>query len=278
MQESWGVLRRNPSLMAFPAISAVFTLIALVGFAIPIGLLEGFKDFETIQPALYIPISFGFYFVTSFIVIFFNSGLVACAHKSLMGQDVTMGDGLNAAVKRMPAILGWTLISATVGMILKIIGENLGTIGRIAEMVLGIAWSIVTYFVIPIVVIEQGSPVSAIKESAGMFKKTWGERLVGGAGMGLAFAALMLGPLPIFIAVCITGSALIILPALALMVLWWIALGMAFAAMQGVYQTALYVYASSGATPAGFERTDFSAAFRSKPSVKDRWGSFLNRG
>lgn len=274
MKESWAVLRKTPSLMAFPVISALFTILASAAFIVPYWLLVGFKDVEQVRPSVEIPLAFAFYFVTYFIVIFFNSGLVACAHQSLMGGNPTMGDGMHAAIKRMPAILGWTAIAATVGVILKIIGENLGVVGRIVEAVFGIAWSIVTYFVIPIVVIEKGSPVAAIGESAGMFKKTWGERLIGAGGMGLAMLVLFFAPIPFMVLVAFTGMSVLIVPVAILMGLWWIGLMVVGTAMQGIYQTALYVYASTGDTPSGFEQTDFSAAFRSKPQFRDRIGRF----
>ncbi len=263
-KESWAVLRRTPSLMVFPLISAIVTLAVTISFFVPVYIATGGKNLEQINPVIGYPLIFAFYLISYFVVIFFNSGLVACAYDSLSGRPTSFSDGLNHAIKRLPAIFGWALIAATVGMILNMISERVGFVGKIVVALLGAAWNIVTYFVIPIIVIEQGSPIQAIKKSGGMLKKTWGENLIGQAGFGLLFGILSLLPIIPIVAAFATGAIVIGLIALCAGVLYWLALGIVAAAMQGVYQTALFVYAETNSVPQGFTPAYITGAFQSK--------------
>jgi hypothetical protein len=265
-RESINVLRQNPSLMWFPVISGFVTLLLSVSFFVPLYMITGGKNIEKVNPAVGYPLMAVFYLVSYFVVIFFNAGLVSCAHQSLMGRKVTFSDGLVAAAKHLPAIAGWALIAATVGMILQFIAERTGLIGRIVVGLLGAAWNVVTYFVVPIIVIDNGSPVAAVKKSGGMLRKTWGENLMGNAGIGLVLGIAACVPILPIVLCFMTGSVVLGLAICGFAVLYWLALAIMGASMQGVYQTALYVYAETGAIPEGFTPAYITGAFQSKPA------------
>jgi hypothetical protein len=274
-KESLVVLRSNPQLLAFPIVSSLFTIALTISFAIPFFLAaggpEGFKDPKNMPPMYYVVMAV-FYLLSYFIVIFFNSGLVSCAYASLRGEpNVTFAYGLREAAKRLPAILGWTLIAATVGLILQMISERSGIVGKIIVAIVGGAWNLVTFFVVPVIVVEQGSPVAAIKKSAGLLKRTWGENLIGGAGIALAFLFFMLIPVVPIILACLTGSVTAILITIGVSVLYWMLLATICASLTGIYRTALYIYAETGAVPAAFDAEALKAAFTvGKPNMVNR--------
>jgi hypothetical protein len=261
-KESWAVLQRQPGLMAFPLISGVVTLVITASFFVPLYLATGGQDLERVNPYLGYPLLAVFYLVTYFIVIFFNSGLVACAHESLSGRPTSFASGIDHAVRKLPAIFGWALIAATVGIILNIISERVGIVGKLIVALFGAAWNIVTYFVIPIIVVEQGSPVQAVKKSAGMLRKTWGENLIGQGGMGLVHTVLAFAPVIPLGILAFTGMLPLLLAVGALSVVYWLALAVVASAMQGIYQTALYVYAETGAVPSGYSSSSIVDAFK----------------
>lgn len=269
-KESWQVLRQTPSLIVFPIISGIVTVVLSISFLVPVYLATGGRDLEEINPAIGYPVMFAFYLVSYFIVIFFNSGLVASAYDSLSGRPTSFGDGLNHAVRRLPAILGWTLIAATVGMILQMLSERMGLVGKIVVSLIGLAWNVATFLVIPVIVVEQGSPVEALKKSTGLLKKTWGENLIGQAGIGLAMTVLSLAPLIPVVALFML-SPIAGLIGLAVAVVYFLVLAAVGAAMQGVFQTALYVYAETGSVPSGFSSENITGAFMTKEK-KGRFG------
>lgn len=266
-KESWAVLKRTPGLVTFPIISAVVTLAVAAGFFVPYYFLSGGVDLENTPAYIYVPVMFGFYLVTSFVVIFFNSGLVACAYASLQGKPTNVSYGMSEATKRLPAIFGWALLSATVGVVIRLIGEYVPAVGRILESILGFVWGVVTFFVVPVIVIEHGSPVAAVKKSAGLLKKSWGEQIIVGSGLGLATFLLSLIPVPFVVMAVFSGIVPVIVGAVALAVLWWIVLAVVTAALQGVYQTALFVYASTDVKPRAFSSTVYANAFVPKKST-----------
>ena len=129
---------------------------------------------------------FAFYFVTSFVVIFFNAALIAAANERFQGRPTGVGAGLGVALKRLPQILGWTLVATTVNLILRAIEERVGLVGKIIVGLFGVGWAIAIYFAVPAVVLEGVGPIGAIKRSGQTIRKTWGESLAIAVGFGLA--------------------------------------------------------------------------------------------
>ena len=136
---------------------------------------------------------FLFYLVQYFIIFFFNSALVGAAMIRLDGGDPTVRDGLRIASSKIVPIIGYAAIAATVGLILRIIEERAGFIGRWIAGLFGLAFTVATFLTVPILVTRDVGPVEAVKESAVLLKKTWGENIIGNAGMGLVFFLFYLG-------------------------------------------------------------------------------------
>lgn len=194
MGASWGVLRQNKGLIVLPLISGFCCLLVMVSFAIPIFLAGDAilpnENQSAAQQALFYAILFLFYFVNYFIIVFFNSAVISCAILRMQGGNPTVGDGLRMAAARLPFIAGWAFLSATVGLILRIIEDRSEKVGRFVAGLLGMAWAIVSFLVVPILVVEKKGPFEALKESTALLKKTWGEQLVSNFGFGLIFLVL----------------------------------------------------------------------------------------
>ncbi len=118
-------------------------------------------------------VSFVFYAASYFVVIFFNTALITCVNARLNRKEATINDGLSNATKHIGSILAWSLVSATVGIILQVLEDNVGFIGQIAVALIGGAWSLVTFFVVPILVLEDKGVVDSVKDSVSLIKKTW---------------------------------------------------------------------------------------------------------
>jgi hypothetical protein len=268
-RSSWQVLREDKKLVLFPVLSGIACLLVMLSFAVPfIAQPQLIADLQQRAPwALYL-IAFAFYFVNYFVIIFFNAALISCALMRFNGAETTLGDGLRAASLRLPQILLWALVSATVGMLLKAIESAHEKVGQIVSFLLGTVWSIITYFVVPVLVVEKVGPFAAIKRSTEILKKSWGEALVGGLGIGL-FVLLLALPGILLLIVAIVAMAMgkavalgVILLVLALIYLLMVSA--ASAALQGIYVSALYQYASQGEAPHGFDQTTMAHAFTSK--------------
>lgn len=280
VKESYRVLKSTPGLAFFPVVSSIACFVAIVSFFLPLILTGAVQHLNNGLTATHYVVLFAFYFVTSFIVIFFNSALVSCAFASLKGQPTTCRDGLRNASRHLGPILLWSLISATIGMILRAVNERAGVVGRIITALLGAAWSLVTYFVVPVMVIEGTQPVPAVKRSWSILKATWGEKIIGSGAMGFVFfgfTLLGLIPVGIGIAIAANGALFFSIPFFVIAVLYWIVLSIVSATLNGIFNTALYVYASSGQVPIGFSEDYVRGAFVEKQG-KDIFKSNYFRG
>jgi len=216
----------------------------------------------------YMVFLFLFYLVQYFIIFFFNSALVGTAMIRLDGGDPTVSDGLRIARSRFVQILGYAAIAATVGLILRIIEERAGFIGRWIAGLLGLAFTVATFLTVPILVSREVGPVEAVKESAALLKKTWGENIIGNGGMGFVFFLFYLVVVGIgFVFVfgaAQTGNPALIVITLAMVVLAVVVVALVQSALQGVYSAALYRYASQGDAGASFPPALLGDAFKAK--------------
>lgn len=270
-RSSWDVLRTDKQLIVFPIVSGIGCFLVMLGFVAPFLVHpEWLKaldvDNGARQPAWVWVVAFAYYFCNYFVVIFCNSALISCALIRFNGGEPTLADGFRAAMARLPQILAWALVSATVGLALKAIENAHEKAGRFISSLLGTAWTIMTYFVVPVLVVEQVGPFAAIGRSMSILKKTWGEALIGNFGVGfflflLLLPAILLGIIGAVLCGTVLPVGIALLLIAAIYFLLWMAVG---SALHGIFVGALYQYASRGEVPSGFERGNLSAAFAHK--------------
>jgi hypothetical protein len=267
VKASANVLRLDKELMVFPLMSGIATVLVAASFIAPIFMI-GPEIFVEGESASYAAYAFGFLFYLAqyFVIFFFNAALVGAALIRLDGGDPTVSDGLAIASKRVGSILGYAAIAATVGMVLRFIAERAGFLGRIVTGLIGLAWTLTTYLTVPILVTKDIGPVDAVKESVAIFKRTWGEQVVGNFGMSLAVTLMAISWTCVgFILMFLTSSLGVyaVVPAIAIWVLGYVFLALFASALNGIYTAALYRYAITG--DAGYFDADILGnAFRPK--------------
>ena len=251
MKTSLGILRKDKEIMIFPVLSFIACIIILLSFFAGFWFL-GSDSFESMQ-WVWIIVGFLLYFVLFFVVIFFNTAIIACANIRLNGGDPTVSDGLRIASQHLGRILIWALISATIGMILQAIRQRGGWVGRLVAGVFGLAWTYVTFFIIPVLIYEKKGVASSIRRSASLFKQTWGETIIGSFGFGVIFFLLaLLGILPIFLGYVLGGTTGVIV-GIVIAFFYWAFLGVVASATNGIYVAALYQFATKKQLPSEFD-------------------------
>jgi hypothetical protein len=254
---SWDVLRSDKELLLLPILSflAIAVATAGIGALAWAGGLGSERDSLTALDYVYLCV---FYFVAYFIGIFFNAAVVGAATIRLQGGDPTVGDGLRLASSRLGKIAGWAAISATVGLILRSLEERFGFLGDLIIGLIGVVWGAITFFVVPVLIYEPVGPVEGIKRSASIFRQRWGEQMTGNVAIGLA--VFLIGLPVLVVAGLVAAVAMpvgIVIGVLAIGAL--IAVG---TAVSGVFQAALYRYATTGAAGGAFDAADREWSFR----------------
>ncbi|TMD07073.1 MAG: hypothetical protein E6J03_04655 [Chloroflexi bacterium] len=248
------MLRSNPALGVLPLLSFA----GLVLYLLPLlGIAAGMGAFDPSQrPVAYVLLAW-YYLGASFISIFFNAALVAGAMAHLRGERPGVADCLRMAGARAGRILVYSLISATVGLALRLVREEFGIVGKVVAAAVGIAWGVATAFAVPVLVIEDRGAVESIRRSMQILKEHWGESLVGTGAITLPLLAVGLG-------VVLSGGILLaVVPVLGGLVL---AAGLAAvvvvgSALTGIFRTAVYAHATGQGVLGGFDPADLGSAF-----------------
>jgi hypothetical protein len=266
-RQSFDVLCADVELILFPVMSALSAILLAAGFFFPLsinGALEslgrGTADWGTYT------LVFAWYYLNYFIIIFFNSALVGAANIRLGGGDPTMRDGLRIAFRSAGKIAAWALIAATVGVILDSL-RNKGNklIGRLLTAGIGLAWTLITYLIIPVIILEDRTTYESMERSAELFRKRWGEEIAGSFGFGILNLLLLLPGL------LLAWLLFYLDPALAvIMLVWYVVILAAIAsAIKGIFTVVLYRYASVGELPTGFSGRLIDGALREWKPVTD---------
>ncbi|HEY4209154.1 MAG TPA: DUF6159 family protein [Puia sp.] len=194
---SFTVLKENRQLIIFPILSGISMLLVISSFLVAAFAaagwnFESFRDTDTQNVMNYI-ILFFYYLVNYFVIVFFNMALVHCTHLYFMGEEVTIRKGLQFSMSRIGVIFAWAVFAATVGTLLRLLQDNLGRIGKFVISLIGIVWSVATFFVVPVIAYEKLGPLDAFKRSTTLMKEKWGESLSARFSFGLVQIVFFLG-------------------------------------------------------------------------------------
>ena len=267
IKASLSVLRADKELIVFPIVSGLATLLVTLTFAAPLWLSNAFGALlGGGATVLGVVVLFLFYLVQYLVIFFANAALVGAAMIRLQGGDPTLGDGFRVAFRHLGPILGYAAIAATVGVVLRMVSERAGSLGRVIISLVGFAWNVATYLVVPVLVVEGVGPLDAIKRSVTLLKKTWGEQIAGGIGVnlifGLAALLVLLIGVPLIVLAAMSELWPLVIVILGLMLLAWLLLALVGSTLNGIYTAAVYRYAVTGETGGLFREELVEQAFR----------------
>lgn len=271
---SFGILFDFKKLIFFPIISSLAFIVVSASFFVPLWSLgvvdtwvteleEGTIAGEAVMWVL----TLVFYFISYFVMSFFNTGLIACALKVLDGEAPTIGYGMSVASKRIPQIAAWALVAAVVGVLLRML-ERYQKIGAWVAALLGTAWSALTFFVVPVLAVEGVGPFTAIKRSGSILRQHWGTALVSNFSVGLVgflimLPVLLVGAFFTYLAVSAQSVPAFFVTISILIVVVFI-VSSAISAADVILKAVLYNYATDRTVPAGIDTGVLEQAFKPK--------------
>lgn len=265
---SWDVLQKDRELALLPVISFVLTIVVLVVFIVP-GLLA--IDWDTADganssdqppiPALsYLLFALGGA-SAAIVNVFFVGALVAGAHERLSGGDPTVRSAIDRAFQRIPGLVPWALLSFTVINILRALRDRLGWVGNLLFGAVEVAFDVAAFLTIPAIVIDDKGAIEGFKTSASLLRSTWGENIAARVGFGLLGIVAILPVVVLAVLLGAIGSTVITVIGIAAAVAYVAVAFAVISAMSGIFQAALYLYATTGNAPEGFENANLGSSF-----------------
>jgi hypothetical protein len=130
-------------------------------------------------------------------------------------------------------------------------------------------WNLATFLVVPVLVVEDVEPFEAVKRSAQLLKRTWGEQIVGNLSISLVFSVLTIVVIflivapSIYLMIALDNPALLIVMGF-LLVAVLVLIGLISSTLSGIYAAAVYRFAAEGETGGYFQPELVQNAFRRK--------------
>ncbi len=253
-KETWRFLMLDKELLLIPIVTGVLNLLL---FGVLITLIVLTTDILASENSL---VSIGFlflcYVIGAFTLALAQAATAHTVYTRAHGGDATLGESLKVAFSHWGSLFLWSLITSTVGIVLRVISERSEILGKIVAMIFGAVWAVLTYFVVPAMVISNHSAFQSIGTSARVFKQTWGEAFVSNISYGLVFLGLhllaicSLGGLAFFFFA--SGIEILAFVSLGFLLVWFLVMGLIASAMSGILRTLLYIYATEQTVPTNF--------------------------
>ena len=286
-RDCWKILCADLSLLLLPFFSGIACILVMLSFIAPSSLdqEEVLAGIVRLAKLLNVETNDGswkswgkiflFYFCLNFTIFFFNAALVHCCLFRLRGIPVNLFHGLLAATRRLPQLLAWSLVAATVGLVIRVIeqaGRKRGEYGKYFLMqIFGVLWSMATYFIVPVLVIERLGPWKALKRSIKVLSRTWGDQIGGRIGIDVfifpiwlvGFALVSFG---VHAGVTTTSAGPVLL---GVGMLWLVVTALIHSTLDTVLLSALYLYSTQDEIPAHWEAAQLEQAFYLRASSDD---------
>ncbi len=271
---SWSVLRSDKALAVFPFLSALAGLLVVgivAGLTAATGVNGGSNG--SLKAIGYVFIVVG-YIAMALVTTYFLAALVHAANEALEGRRADLADCFAAANQRLPRLLPWAIVQASVSMVIQAL-ESQRFVGQLIAALIGTAWAVLTFLTVPIIMLEDLGPINALKRSGHLLRGTWGENLSAQFGFGLFGLVAMLPGILVIAIGASSGSTVGIVVAAAIGVAWIVVVSLVVSALSGIYRTALYRFAVDGTSPPAFADADLANALgpRRGPSG---FGGFRN--
>ena len=261
---SWQTLKADRELLVLPVFSFLASIVVLgvalaLVFVMDYDSAQGLDNFELSGAGTIVLILAGM--ALAIVATFFQAAMVGGARDRLTGGDPTVGSALGVATSRLGVIVPWALFSWTIGAVLRAIEENAGAVGRFVAGLLGMAFRVVTFLAVPILVVEKLGPVNTLKRSGELFKRTWGENLIAQVGLGLiGFVAMI----PVILVAVLLGAAVNPILGIIVAVPLVAVIAVVMTSLTAVFQTALYHYVTTNEIPDGYQSAGLDSAFARK--------------
>lgn len=255
-KQSWGVLRSDRSLAAFPVLAGASVLLLGAAFWGPAALL--FNDGQSVVGVLVAAV--GLYAVT-FAGVFFNVALAGAAAQVMDGRNATVSSGVDVARSRLGAVAGWAAMLMSVNVIIRALQQRFGAIGDLLLGGIAMAWGLVTFLAVPVIAFENAGPIGTLKRSAGIFRDRWGEQVTGQVSVGAIPLLVALVPAALLVGVgVLIGQAAVLAATIALAIAIVAVAVVISAALSQIFATALYRYALGESAVGDFDRSALEGA------------------
>ncbi len=260
LTESWRFLRADAELVLIPVVSIVL-LASLLTIEVVLLLVSGLLVVDSVDVVVTTrsaAVMFLFYGTTVLVGVLASAAVTHTVAVRATGGNATLAESFKVACSRLWPLLGWSLLASTVGIVLKSVSERSAFVGRILAALFGAAWGVLTIFVIPAIVLQKHAPVSAIKHSAQVFTRHWGETVVTNVSLGIVFLVLHISAIGLFLlslfVASSVGQPLIFALGAVLWLLWILVAIVLQQVLATIITTLLYIYATAAVPPANFNQ------------------------
>ena len=262
---SWSVLKKDRELLWIPVLSfltsaAVIVVVLLLTFLTLSTTSSASTTTTEANPAM-IVLWVVAALALGVIAVFFNGALVAGAHERMSGGDPTVRSAVRRAFSRIGGLVPWAILTTTVGLVLQALRGRAGWLGRIVVSMLDMAWEVVTFLTVPAIMIDNTGAIEGLKRSASLLRRTWGENLAARVGFGLLGFLLMIPAAVVAGLFIASGIGVLAVVGIVAAVAWVALVVVVMTTLNAIFQTALYMYATTGTRPSGFEHAPLNETF-----------------
>ena len=269
-EKSWAVLNAHRGLLSFTIAAFFINILVVVVFAILAIVLFVVGNWVTVVIGIAVVLA-GLY-LTQIVGFVAKGGMVVCADDALAGRPMGIGAGWARSLRHSGDIAQWAFISMVVGVLLGAIrGNGQGNLvsvllRNVVAAAAGVAWSIITLFVLPAIVLDDSGVINAIKSSANVVKERWGTQISGNFRIAARLILLILPGIALALGGVFAAQVSIALAAVLIVlgVLLMTIAGLLAGTVRTIFSVALYRFVTNGETLGGFTAEELQSSVRTR--------------
>ena len=217
---SWKVLSQDRELVAIPIIAGIAALVVFGVVALPgVALLGG--DDDAVSWAAWIVLAVAALLAT-WVTAIGQAAVVSGAGQRMDGADPSLGSAFAGARSRTGRLFEWAVLATVVAIVLDVVRDRLGLFGNIISSLGNMAFSVLSFLALPVIVFEDVGAIDGFKRSSQLLRGTWGEQLTFTFGLGLIGFLVALPGVALAIGAGATGIVALQVIGIALGVAgWW---------------------------------------------------------
>ena len=261
------IAMKEPWMFVLPIISGVLLVALFIGLLFTTLVTTAVSGMSGNSSGLVFTAGvFILYFAGYFLFYFSSAMVIFGAKERFEGRDPTINQAFSASVGAIPKLALLAIIGGIIGLISNALSRrdsrgNVNLIGQILAAIIGVSWTVISYFALPVILTENIGVTDSFKRSMSLVQKSWGEGIV--ASISLSFLTLP-GIIIAFAGLFLFGAsgaglALAIIGVLAFLVGYIISMP-----VKAIVSQALYVYATTGNVPTGFEADHLANFYQKK--------------
>lgn len=195
-----------------------------------------------------------YYCLFHFVSLLINCGLLNYQWHRFQGKPISIMYALGLSIRHSILIVEWMLVFSCINIFMAIFEKPGNWLGKLSVQYFGLSCWLSVSLIFPMIIFENLRPLSALRSSAHLIKKTWGERISRRIGFSFIYFLFLLPLIYPIYCFFISSSENIRFILAGIIIIYLVVITILHSVTGAIFQLVLYGYLKYGKSFQDFEQ------------------------